>query len=93
MSEKGDRCFRCENFDRYYLKGVKHYKAVPFGWCCKKVCTVGSKESCEFFRAKASREILPWQLRLCLNDVLTELSEIRKILEADGDGADQDEEV
>ena len=93
MENESNRCCRCEYFDRYFTKGAKRYNMVPFGWCCKKIATVGSREGCEQFKRKLQVAKRPWQLRACLDNVLTEISEIRKVLEGDADESAEMEEV
>ena len=31
--EQKNRCFRCENFDAYYIKKARDFKRAKFGYC------------------------------------------------------------
>ena len=81
MEYKCTECYRCRNFLRYYTKGVKQYNQTKFGWCGVKRGNVSVHEGCEQFvlktRTKKSRMLLGYYLE----NLLTEISFIRMILE------------
>lgn len=83
MENKKKECYRCKYLDRYYTKGIKEYQKTRFGWCCKKQESVTIHNGCENFFAKPKQTRNMRLLRFCLNDLLTEISEIRKIIEAE----------
>ena len=83
-----NKCGRCKYLDRYYTKGVTKFDKTEFGWCMVKMDSVNVFECCERYEKrklvyKASR-----RAKACLNDLLTEISEIRKIIEAEQDEQD-----
>lgn len=83
METTKTECYRCKFLDRYYIKGVKEFKKTNSGWCCKKQKTVEIHNGCEDFNARSKRKRNERLLRFYLNDLLTEISEIRKIIEAE----------
>lgn len=83
MENTKNECYRCKFLDRYYTKEIKEFQKTKLGWCCKKQETVTIHNSCEYFFAKQKQKRSMGLLRFCLNDLLTEISEIRKIIEAE----------
>lgn len=84
MENKNGKCSRCKYFNRYYTKGTKQFNKTKFGWCQKS----GVKEasaSCPEFSIKQKGDNGLLFLKICLNDLLTEISEIRKILEVENE--------
>lgn len=84
MENKNGKCSRCKYFNRYYTKGMKQFNKTKFGWCQKS----GVKEasaSCPEFSIKQKGDNGLLFLKICLNDLLTEISEIRKILEVENE--------
>lgn len=85
MENKSDKCYNCKYFDRYYTKGIKKFDRTEFGWCCKKIQTIKSDEACGSFIFKSKNKRSRILLELCLNDLLTQITEIRNVLEEDAD--------
>ncbi len=81
MKDTVKKCFNCQNFDYYYFKGLKRFNKSEYGWCTQECDTVKCNEVCEKFTYKHRSYKSNRMLKLALNDVLTELSEIRKQLE------------
>lgn len=81
MDLKGQKCFRCEKFRRYYVKGVNKFEATDYGQCVVKNQTVNCEGSCPSYRFKKSKPRNLLLLNLALNGLLTQLTEIRKTLE------------
>lgn len=73
----------CNYFDRYYTKGVKGFNSTPYGWCCRLGQEVRSGGGCENFVSKRRTAMREKLIRRCLNDILTELIELRKVVESD----------
>lgn len=86
------KCWDCRYFSRYYTKETTRFRATKFGRCCKAGETAESKGSCERFvrreRCKRSETLL----RICLGDILRQLTELRCILEAERGPHDEDGE-
>ena len=93
MENKKEQCFMCRNFDRFYTKGTRNFNKTKTGLCFKKGETVDIHGNCEKFLLRVPRRLPPKYLRYCLSDMLTELSEIRKMLETEGEGDENDKEV
>ena len=80
MENKGE-CYRCRNFIRYYTRGAKQFNQTKFGWCGAKLCTVSNREGCEQYVFKKPTKKSRETLRICLSNLLTEISAIRQVLE------------
>ena len=76
-------CYSCKNFERYYTKGVKKFNPEPYGWCCVKLENIHAQENCEQFVLKGRTRKSRTFIRIYLSDILTEISELRKLVEAD----------
>ncbi len=83
MNKNNQFCFRCKYLDRYYTKELKKFSKTPLGWCRQKRETVSVKCRCEKFSVRIPKKIPGVVLKRCLNDLLTEISEIRKMIEAE----------
>ncbi|MDE6442425.1 MAG: hypothetical protein K2L12_06745 [Clostridia bacterium] len=77
------KCYRCKYFDRYYTKGTKHFNLTEIGLCSKKRNIVQKNEGCDGFVVKQHGYRAKIVATRCLNDLLTELSELRKFIEAE----------
>lgn len=83
MNEKNQFCYRCKYLDRYYTKELKKFSKTPLGWCRQNRKIVSVKYRCEKFSVRIPKKIPGLILKHCLNDLLTEISEIRKVIEAE----------
>ncbi|HIU00552.1 MAG TPA: hypothetical protein IAB64_01035 [Candidatus Coproplasma excrementavium] len=81
--ENSERCYNCRNLQRYYTRGVKSYLQTDFGYCCECRAVVEVHHSCEKFVRRTNRRRSERLTRYYLNDILTEISEIRKVLEGE----------
>ena len=81
MEEKRHKCYKCKHFNRYYIKEVKRFSKIKFGWCCKACGSVDAYGCCEKFVCNSRRKIIPELVQTSLNDLLTEISVIRNIIE------------
>lgn len=81
------RCSQCKHFNRYYLKGVKRFNKTTFGWCTQKRDVVNIHDGCERYKAGVKdRGINNERVKVCLNELLTEISAIRHVIEEEADG-------
>ena len=87
------RCFRCKNFDRYYVKEVKRFNRTDMGWCCEKCETVKAEFGCEKFALKPNGKKRDMALAVCLSDILAEISELRNIIEEERSGRKEAEQM
>ena len=79
------RCSQCKYFDRYYTKGVKQFNKTNFGWCTRKHECVSIHDCCERYKEGVrDRDITNSRLKVSLNDLLTEISAIRMVIEEEG---------
>lgn len=83
MADKCNLCYRCRYFDRYYIKGTKSFNPTPCGWCCQAVAEVRADGGCEKYAAKRKTKLHEATICRCLSDILTELSELKKVVESD----------
>ena len=85
MENGSNQCFRCKYLDRYYTKGVKSFDKAKCGWCSKKIAVVNIHESCDEFVPDTKSYRSNRLIKINLNNFLTELSQLRKLLECERD--------
>lgn len=91
MESKG-KCYRCRHMDRYYTQEEKQFCKTQFGWCGKRQETVCIHDACEEFSGKPVRKNkVNGFLAFYLNNLLTQISQIRAILE-EKDEEEKDDE-
>lgn len=83
MKEENKICARCREMDRYYTREEKRFRETDFGWCPKRGGIVKKHESCGQFAPRPYRRVRARLLQYCLNELLTEISLIRNVLEAE----------
>ena len=88
---KVNYCYACKNFERYYVKGIKQFNKTKVGWCCHKGEVVNAVDGCGEFAIKTTWKSYRKAVKNCLNDMLTEISEMRKIVEEEFGGESKDE--
>lgn len=94
MDEGRGLCYKCKHLIKYYTKGVKRFNGTKYGWCCKRRGNVNIHDGCENYELKPkSKKKNRLFLRYYLNDLLTEISEIRKIAEVERSEREEDEKV
>lgn len=93
MEEKQGKCFRCCFFDRYYTREEKHFQRTACGWCGYKEECVSSSETCKAFKKKRGHKRPKRVILLYLHDLLTEISEVRKLIEDDKFDDEESEEL
>lgn len=93
MNSKDRQCYMCRNFDRYYTKGVKRFNKTEFGLCCQKRENVNIHCNCGLWAIKPKTKKINGLSRMYLNDLLTEISAIRMVVEEESCGNGESEEV
>ena len=78
-----NQCYNCKNLIRYYTKGIKQFNKSDLGWCVEKQEHVNVKNQCINFIATPKHKIRKRSINRYLNDLLTEITEIRKVIEAE----------
>lgn len=81
MENKKPECFECRDLIRYYTKGIKRFNKSRYGWCCKRQEHVDIHDNCENFNRCRKKGIILYSTKICINDLLTQITEIRNILE------------
>ena len=82
MEEKNHPCYLCHYLYRYYTQGIKRFSPTPFGWCCKRADNVNVHGTCEKFTVRARKQkIYDRSLQYYLNELLTEISVLRNVIE------------
>lgn len=89
MSNKGNRCLNRDYFMCYYVKSVKLFKKTEFGYCIKDIGTVKKDGCCAAYAPKKCRRTPKRSLLYYLSDLLTEISQIRVILEEEAEQSDE----
>ena len=79
------KCFSCSNFSGYYIKGAKRYESTKLGWCRTNEEIVQSDGGCEHFCQKKFGRTSDRLIKYYLSDILTEISELRKLAEKEYD--------
>lgn len=90
---KENLCYRCVWFDRYYTQGTKQMNLTKYGWCSKMQSHIRSNGACEHFQHKRRPNKAYMGVKNCLNGLLTEISELRKYIEADKKEEKQNESL
>lgn len=84
MSIENKICSQCRYLDRYYTKGETKFNKTEYGWCPIKRESVSINGCCDKYAKRTARGISK-RAKVYLNDLLTELSEIRKIMETESE--------
>ena len=85
-----NKCSQCKHFDRYYVKGVKRFNKTDFGWCTKKHECVSFRDCCERYEAGVRYRGISRRAKVYINDLLTEISAIRMVIEEEANGEQQE---
>lgn len=88
--EVNNRCSKCKHFDRYYTKGVTHFNKTVFGWCTKKHESLNVHDCCERYEAGTRTRGISRRAKICINDLLTEITAIRNVIEAEASGEQEE---
>ncbi len=80
---ENNQCFRCMYFSRYYTKGVRKFNRTKLGWCTVKQDSVKFDGNCDKFFSKPYIGKPSKSIWRALSDLLTQISEIRAIIEED----------
>lgn len=83
MENESKECNRCKYYEPYYTRNTKHFNKTKCGRCSKKRCMVSSHDSCDEHSYKSCTSKSKRVLKLYLNDLLTDLTEIRQIIEVE----------
>ena len=83
-----EKCGNCRYMDRYYTKGVTRFNKTEYGRCMVRQKSVNVFDSCERYEKRKNMGKASKRVKVCLNDLLTEITEIRKVIEVE-----QDEEL
>ena len=81
MANVKKQCYRCKHLVRFYTKGTTRYKRINYGWCGKKRAVVETRECCDQYSLKHKNKRLDVSLLGALDIILTDISEIRNILQ------------
>ncbi len=90
---QNNQCYRCRNFSRYYTKGVKKFNRTKSGWCSVKRDTVKTEGYCDRYDSKQYTFKPSKTILRTLSDLLTQLPEMRAIIEEDKNGSEEREDV
>ena len=85
MNNQTDKCYKCRFFCRYYTRGVKQFNRTKFGWGYKRSEVKDAGDCCEIYIYEPLKRGSKKLVKVCLNDLLTEISEVRKVIEAERD--------
>ena len=92
MEESFKKCYMCKRFDRFYTKGSKQYNRTKYGWCSEQTGIIDSNgEGCERFAKRPKQDRRDCMVTYYLSDILSEITEIRKVLEDEEQGDEERE--
>ena len=93
MEECKGKCYRCRFFDRYYTKENIQFKRTACGWCSVKKDNISATGVCERFVPQRNWRVPRKPIVMHLNDLLTEISAMRQLIEDDRCDNDENEEL
>lgn len=93
MNKENKHCYMCRDFSRYYTKGAKRFDKTEFGWCCERRESVNIHYCCDKWKGRLNRRKINGLTKLYLNDILTEISTIRMIIEEENCNDDENENL
>ncbi len=82
---KHNHCYNCARLKRYYIKGYKKFDPTECGWCGAKRQIVDVNEYCDKFTHRSYPRKPYSSVKLTLNDLLTQISALREMLEEPND--------
>lgn len=85
MTDNKNSCYGCSHFTQYYIKGITHFDKAKCGWCSVLRENIGIHDGCGEYKHRPLKKRNINMLRYSLNGLLTEISEIRKVLEHEED--------
>lgn len=88
MENNSNKCYRCRAFSRYYVKSVTKFNMTKHGLCCELGKTVSGGDGCEKFVLRRRSKTLSQPIKFCLNSLLTEISQLRAIIEEESGETD-----
>jgi len=83
MGNSTNQCYNCRYLDRFFTKGIKHFDQTKLGWCFQKKEIVNIHDNCDNYIYKPKRKRVNSLILYNLSGLLTEISEIRKMLETE----------
>ena len=75
------RCLKCDSYKSYYVKGVKQFHRIEYGFCMSRAEIVNKDDCCERHKPVKKSDVTKSSLMHYLGDLLTQISQIRVILE------------
>ena len=80
-----NKCSKCKHFEVYYVKLYTRFEKINYGFCRRSgICeTVKCSEVCDKFVVKKQGRTSKKLIKNCLTDLLNEISELRKVVEAE----------
>jgi len=89
MENKSTQCRNCKYLDRYYTMEIKTFRKTNLGWCCNKKETVSVTDSCKQHVRKTQRKVKRTGIQRYLDNILTQLSSMRYVLEEEINESDE----
>lgn len=85
MSDNNNKCYLCQKLCRYYTKGANKYDKTNCGYCTAQGRIVGIHDGCEQYEKRRVQRRNKAMLDRRINDLLTQVHEVRRILESKRD--------
>lgn len=82
MENKSNLCYRCKNFERFYIKGNVRFNKTELGRCCVKREIVNYFGGCENYKHRL-KNISRFAARERIDKLLCEITELRCLIEDD----------
>lgn len=85
MSDYRKQCYNCKYFERYYIKQMSKFEKTKLGRCFLHGNYVNIHDCCQDYVYKPRTKKINGFIQIQLNDILTELTTLRNILEENCD--------
>ncbi len=80
-----NKCYNCRFFDRYFTRGYTKFDKTDIGRCYIMQKVVNKSETCDNFKTRRNTRRENSVLKITLENLLDEISEIRKMIESEND--------
>ena len=84
-----NKCYRCREFDRYYVKGLRRFDKINIGMCYVKGESVDAQGGCDKFVPKKPVRKTRYALTVCLNNIMADISAVRNIIEEEASESEE----
>lgn len=84
--QKCKQCLYCDNYDGYYVKGLRRFESIQKGYCAHLEKIVDNRYGCEHWKSRRRRFLHRKKVASrALYKILMDISAIRQILQENQD--------